>query len=107
MHKKPSVGFDMPSTIESGVKFTIRINFDGAKLERADVYVIKVPAAGFKDPATGTVITEKDAKRQIEDMESKNSNKMTKKKSEDEDKEEVKKAAGGDDNVLKRFKLNK
>jgi hypothetical protein len=86
MHKKPQVAFEMPGTIESGVKFTIRINFDGSKLERAEVYVIKVPAAGYKDPETGTVITEKDAERQIDELEKKNSNKLYKKKSEEEEK---------------------
>merc|ERR1711948_255646 len=106
MHKKPQVAFDMPNSIESGVEFSIRVNFDGSKLERAEVLVIKVPAAGYKDPKTGTVITEKDAKRQIEDMEAKGSNKLYKKKSEEEDKKEQKAAAGGDDNILKRFKIS-
>jgi len=66
MHKKPNVQFEMPGSVESGVRFKIRINFDGAKLERAEVYVMKVPKEGFEDPDTGVVITEKDAKAQIE-----------------------------------------
>jgi hypothetical protein len=62
MHKKPEIGFQMPGEVESGVQFTININFDGAKLDRAEVIVLRVPAAGYQDPETGTIITAKDAK---------------------------------------------
>lgn len=86
MHKKPEIAFEMPGSIESGVRFTIRINFDGAKLERAEVYVIKVPKAGFQDPETGVTITEKDAKRQIEEADKKDAKKLYKKKTEEEEK---------------------
>jgi hypothetical protein len=107
MHKKPSIEFQMPDSIESGVRFSININFDGAKLDRADVFVMRVPAAGYQDPETGVVITEKDAKTQIEDVEKKNSNKLYKKKSEEEEKQSERKAAGGENNELKRFRISK
>jgi hypothetical protein len=97
----------MPDSVEAGKRFTINVNFDGAKLERAEITVIKVPAAGYQDPETGTVITEKDAKKQIEDVEAATKNKVYKKKSETEKRSQEKKAAGGDDNILKRFTLSK
>jgi hypothetical protein len=52
------------------------------------------------------VITEKDAQRQIEEVEEKNKDKLYEKKSEKEDREQEKKAAGGADNELKRYTLN-
>jgi hypothetical protein len=107
MHKKPEITFQMPDSVEAAATFTININFDGAKLDRADVYVIKVPAAGYQDPETGVVITEKDAKKQIEDVENKNKNKLYTKKSEKEQQKQEKQAAGGDDQVLKQFAIRK
>merc|ERR1712151_807049 len=106
MHKKPEIGFVMPEAIEAGKRFDIQINFDGAKLKSAEVWVIKVPAGGYKDPKSGKVITQKDAKKQIEDLEKENKKKMFKKKGEEEKKKEMKSAAGGDDNILKVFKLS-
>jgi len=97
----------MPDAIQAGERFEIQIDFDGAKLDRAEVYVLKVPAkGGYQDPETGIVVTEADAKRQIEDMEEKNKNKLYEKKSEEEDRKKEKEAAGGADNELKRFKLS-
>jgi len=107
MHKKPSISFAMPDSIEAGAPIEIQINFDGSKLDRAEVYVMRVPTGGYQDPETGVVITEKDAKRQIEDVEAKNANKLYKKKSEAEERKEEKKAAGGADNELKRFRIAK
>jgi len=106
MHKKPEIGFVMPDTVEAGKKFEIQINFDGAKLKSAEVWVIKVPAAGYKDAKTGKTVTAKNAKADIEEMEKENKKKMFKPKSEDEKKKEMKSAAGGDDNILKVFKLH-
>lgn len=106
MHKKPEIGFVMPGSIQAGERFQIQINFDGAKMDRAEVYVMKVPAqGGYQDPETGVVITEKDAQRQIQDMENKNKNKLYKKGSEEEDRKKEQKASGGADQVLKRFKI--
>jgi len=107
MHKKPSIQFVMPGSIQAGERFQIQIDFDGAKLDRAEVYVVKVPAkGGYQDPETGVVISEKDAERQIKDMEEKNANKLYKKGSEEEDRKKEKQAAGGADQILKRFKLS-
>jgi len=108
MHKKPEIKFVMPGSVQAGERFQIQIDFDGAKLERAELYVLKVPSkGGYQDPETGVVITEKDAERQIKDVEDKNKNKLYKKVSEEEDRKKEKQAAGGADNELKRYKLSK
>jgi hypothetical protein len=107
MHKKPEIAFVMPDSVTAGEKFQIQINFDGAKMDRAEVFVIAVPTAGYKDPETGVVITEKDAKTKIEDVEKKNKNKVYKKKDSKEDQKKEKEAAGGEDKIMKIFKLSK
>jgi hypothetical protein len=66
MHKKPEIAFNLPEEVEAGIQFELKIDFDGAKLERAEIFLMKVPSGGYKDPETGIVITENDAKRQIE-----------------------------------------
>jgi len=78
MHKKPEIGFVMPGQVEAGERFTINIDFGGAKMERGLVYVMKIPAAGYKDPQSGKTITKKDAKKQVEDLEKESKTKVYK-----------------------------
>jgi len=80
----------MPGSIESGVRFKITVNFGGAKLDKAEIYVLRVPAAGYKDPETGVIITEKDAKSKIEKMDTDNKNKLYAKKTDEEERKQEK-----------------
>jgi len=107
MHKKPEYGFSMPDEVMAGKQFEIQVNFDGAKLDRAEVTVIKVPTSGYQDPETGDIITAKDAKKQIENIEKKTKTTVYKKKTTNEKRKQEKSAAGGDDNIMKQFNIPK
>jgi len=106
MHKKPEIKLSLPEQVEAGIKFDLSIDFDGAKLDRAEIYLLKVPRGGYKDPETGVVITEDDAKRQIEEAEEQDAGKIYKKEDEAKSQKKEREAAGGKDSELKKWKMS-
>lgn len=95
----------MPREVTAGQKFDIKINFDGAILKKAVVYVLKMPTEGYEDPETGVVIKSEDAEKQIDEANAKDAGKIHEKSDDDAKKERNAGGKNGRKNELKKFTI--